>query len=452
MRGGWLAVVVALGCGLDEPPPQVLDPVCGREGPMELLRLDADTTAWAIGIGGSTDLRVLAGERSVVLGECGERLAEVDPSVFNFRWLGNTLLGWTRRDVSEDADLMAWSAYDGDQSTVARRATTLLFQDGMLVLEPHETLEQSRLLWVRDGDEGLAITELVDDADLGPNPGVGVVTVGAQVLIQTVGDGVISLDPHTGHAEPMLPHPRAWTANHRWLAHAEPADDAGVHAVYVRDRETGVDQRLAADVPAAWDASLHLSSEQVLRVIGGPGNARWFHLDPPREISAPQNATVLGVHPDGAAWWFVPDHDRSLGSLWFQTSQGARHVVRHGARMWAIDRHEAWIDFATRRGSDPFLDVYRATPDGQLRRIAIIDDTRSIVDEDGRHLTFQGSGDYGPLVLYDGVDPEGITVLPWVDRDTTSRSVHYGDFEDIIYESDPATGTHALFRARIADR
>ena len=453
MRGAWLGLAAAIGCGPDEavPEPQGLAPVCGEEGPVELLRLDTHPWVWAIG--GSSDLQVSVGGRSVVLDECGDLLAEVDPSVQGFYWLDDTLLGWTRDEQpgSDEPifDLQAWPEYGGEPTPVARRVWTAAWENGRLVLERDETLTRGRLLWVHSDANGLTVDELVDGVDLETNPGFGFVPVGARVLIQTIDDGVQSIDPRTGDSEVVLgPVPR-WTANLRWLAYAEAPGAAGFRSVFVRDRESGVEHRLASDVPGAWRASVFLTSEHVLTVGDGHGAARWFHLDPPREIEVPHDASVLWVHPDGAAWWFLPEDDGVLGSLWFQPSPSGQTRVRHGEWMWRIGAGEDSVDFGTRR-HDGFVDVDRATPDGRLERIAVIESSRYHRDDRGRYLTSKARDEYGPLVFYDGVDPEGQTVVPAAHRDSTNLSTRYGELEDILYESDPASGTHALFRARIA--
>jgi len=436
-----------MGCGLDPVPASHLVPQCGGEGPVLLFEMSAEEDVWIRQVGATTDLLVIRPDRSMVVDRCGNVLAGVEPAVEAMAWIGDTLVTTLATPFDHVSDLHSSAGY-GDASTPLLERAWLMDWGEWLAIERNETLTRGRLLRLRH-DDGLEVTALLDDLRLDHRGSISLVPVGPRLLVQTVDDRAVSVDPRTGTSELVLPPAPHWTANERWLAYVGSPGPAGHRSLYVHDRGTGLEHRLASDLLGSWSPGMWFESDNVLVVTNGERTQRWFHLDPPAEVRGPPSARILAVHTDGAAWWFELEEDETLGSLWFRARGGQPRHVRDAQWTWRVPNAGGPFDFGTIRDRDPFVDVHRAFPDGRFVRVAIIDPTRYTAD-DGRYLTFRGGGDFGPLVLYDGIDPEGITVLPWADRDATSWSRQYGEFEDILYESDPATGTHGLFRARIA--
>jgi hypothetical protein len=474
MRLRWLgpslpllsAWLVACGDDVVDPAAVPLAPLCGEDAPVELLRLDDDEeVGWLRRIGEDGDLHVIVtsaddqdveptSRRNAVVDACGEEVIELatDPGYLD-HW-GDAVVACI------GADLVQLSGYDDPSPTVLARRGCAARRVGeqwlTLDVEPEATV--GRLVAIDIDGAAITVRELLADVVVG-EVGVYPADVDARAVVQTADLAVRSVDPRTGSVVVALEqaHAGAWSILGDRIAYRPPALDAEAPSpLVVRDRRTGAEQSLEADVPMSWWVGWATDDLLTTAPPGPDIGQRWFRLDPLRELVAPEGTHILRAR-DGGMFW--------LGRFDETNGEYTLFRWREGEVPQPAMRCPYCSAAPSERGID-HIEVLARTAYAQRFQLWRIDDAggpprmlaaevggyRYHVMEDDRVLTAIVGGDstHGPLVLYDGTGGPAVTLAPRVSHTASAFTWLYDVPDEVLYEAVPRDGTHALYRARLA--
>jgi hypothetical protein len=281
------------GVDPDDPLEVEFEPLCGRDGPVELLAVEADEevmSAYRIGDGDEIHVRTrTAGpvrpdvpvevRRSVVLDECGGMISEVASPAHALRWLDDALVGCI------DGDLVLLTDYDDPSPSILAQGCDLR-QVGDRLVAVHVEVPGLSGPIMSISAEGSAVTmrELVDSSayvEAMVSPGDD-----GKIVIQTPELAVYRVDPDTGERELLLDQ----AAEGRWSFNGDttsyqlpPADPEAPGPVILRNQRTGAEQTLDPGFPVlsfGWygDGLLGISGAQ-------PHAQQWYLLDPLRALA-----------------------------------------------------------------------------------------------------------------------------------------------------------------------
>lgn len=453
------AWVFACGDDVVSPADAPFEPLCGVDEPVELLQLGDETVASIRRIREGDDLHVIVVPsedaaplpvRSMVMDPCGDEVIEVptNPS-FLVRW-DEVLVGCV------DSDLVRLSAYDdASPEVIARRGCAvreLGEQRITLAFEPGSDVGHLVALEVTGSE--VVVRSLLDGVmtrETDYHPAVA----GERVFVQTTDLAIRSVDPSTGVVALEVEHaePEAWSIHAEAIVYRPPVlDPEHPEPLVIHDRRTGAERTLDAEIPTSWFFGWWDEGVLTARPPGPPVGQRWFWLDTGREVIAPEGTTIETVRSDGLVW---------LGRI--DEATGEYALLR-----WREDEAPELAWSCTYCGiqysqAGAYLELLVVTFQDARYALWRIDDAggpaRMLTDavgyqyhvmDDGRVLTVVTGGEHGPLTLSDGRGGPPVTLVPRVRYYAPALTWLYGEPDEIVYETAPSSGTHALYRAHLA--
>jgi len=471
-----LLLVCALGlaaCGEDAPSPEdaPFEPLCGQDGPVELLALAADeevATAHRL-VDDHVVVRVsVEGEvrsddpahrrRNVVLDACGGVISEVaSDAEFLKRW-DDVLVGC----IGED--LVSLAGYDDPSPTLllprACGRTQRVGERWVVVdAEPNATL--GRVVSLEVVGTEIRTHELVagvlHDGIDGTESFASVVD--GEVFVQTPDLAVHRVDPVTGALALELAAAEAgtrfWDVRGPWIAYQPPAagPDEPVPLV-LRDRRTGAEQIVLDDVREQSFGWVGDGLLRVSRVVDLATEQRLFGIEPVREIAIPRGTLLSWQRDDGRSWLQEHDRDQRELRLWLW-HEGAEPQLEWSCTEcdWILSaRTDGYFEYLIELSDPERNEMWRFEDAGGPPRMVGNAPHVSHVMDDDRVLTVLMDEDdrYGELVL---LDEEGVPVET-IETDANRFSAHFTIGYDvpgeIVYEARHPDGTSSLYRARLA--
>lgn len=459
-------VALALTACRDEvanPANVHFDPLCGGEGPVELLRLgDDEEIGWIDRIGDEGDMLVIVGptdealtdemhpeQRRLVIERCGGEAVELSPNIA-FLWsVGDVLFACLDRDI------VRMESYDDPSPAVLTRGSCGMRSvgDRWVALDIAHGSTSARLVSIdvtssRVSVEPLVEDILVADPDFVEAPAV----VDEHVFVQTTDLAIHQVDLDTGEISLELEAAQMWSVHASSLAYRAPGpspDEPG--PLVVRDRRTGTEQTLDAELPTSW--RFWWWTDEVLRA--GPGGSlvrRWFWTDPLREIVPPEGTQIETVRDDGLVWLTrVAEHPTAVEILRWREDEAPQLAMT--CTMCGVVPSARSIEVVV---TTPFAyehELWRLDDTGgPARMLAYPVGDEYLATDDERVLTvvYGSDSQHGPLLLHDGSEDPPVTLAPRVRRHAIDFTALYDEPGEILYEAVPQHGTHALFRARLS--
>jgi hypothetical protein len=223
--------------------------------------------------------------------------------------------------------------------------------------------------------------------------------------------------------------------------------------IVLRDRQTGEEQPLAAEIPAWWVFFWEAPGVLTVTPEAGSSQARWFILDPVRELVVPEGMEAEKVRADGYAWLSQRDEAKQEVSVlrWREGEEPQEVLTCTKCELASVDDEVDWIDVLVETETPARYELWRLDDrEGPARMLADGVGERYEMLDDGRILgvPLVMSGQRGPLELFESADEPGVTLFHSVDQFSPSFTVADGG-GDILYVS--GTGRPSgLFRARLA--
>ena len=464
--------VVLVGCRDDvvDPSDVHFEPQCDEQGPVELLRLGDDEQVGRVARVGDEvdgDIHVLVistddaqgdaptGRRNVVVDRCGEEATELAPGITSVTRWGAVLVGCL------DGDLVRLSRYDDPSPTLlARRgcAARAVGDDLWVTIEAEPGATEGRLVSLELDGSGVEVRELLDGAVVGgPGTFTAPTVIDDRAFVRTTDFALVSVSPRTHDVRIELEQADAWSTHPHALAYRAPVVDPDEPTpIIVRDRRTGAEQTLDAEIPASWRFGWFADG-----VLGaGPSlpslTYRWFRLDPLRELVPPEGMRIETVRSDGLVWLSQLDETNGDTSFFrWREGQAPQHALTCTYCGVAQAYRGDFIEVMVQTRYEHLVDLWRLDDDGgPARPLASAINREYHVMGDDRVLTVPvgHSFDHGPLQLHDGSGGPTVTLAPRVHRHAAGLTWLYDVPDEVLYVADPSAshGTHALFRAKLS--
>lgn len=442
-----------------DPGAAYLEPLCGGELRVQLVPLEITPIAGIRRLNEDDDLfiRLLATEeilgdssRSVVVDRCGDEMTELAPGVTSLELLGDALLGCL------DGDLVRLASYgDPAPALVARRGCMATKLDDLWVtVEAEPGTEVGRMLAIEAVGSEVETRVLFDHVVTHPDFDYGPLVVDGRAFTATSEYAVYSADVHTGQSVVELEQSEAMSVTEDVIAYREPSLAPRFTApIIVRDRHTGTEQTLDADIPESWS---FWWEHDVLRVRPPhePSFARWFRFDPIRELVVPEGMQIETVRTDGYMW--LTRLDEPTGELtvlrWREGEEPKPLLTCTACELAVLDQDAEYIDVLIPTEEADRYELWRLDdPEGAARLLATgIGEEYEVLD-DGRVLgvPLLMNGQWGPLELFESADEPGVELVRSVARSAPGLTEAHGG-GDILYESGPGGGRAGVYRARLA--
>ncbi len=461
-------LLVACGPDVGETP---LEPLCGEDGPVELLQLaDDEEVGWIRRLGEAGELFVRtanAGEpatedpssywrRHVVIDACGEEVIELATPTTVLERHDDAFLGCT------DAGLAWLSDYADPEPTILARggcvASAGPIGERWVSIDVEPGAETGRLVAIEASGATVDVRVILDDvlASVPPYFPVAVATEG-RVFVQTGDLAIRSVDPDTDEVEVEVEQaePRAWAVRGDVIAYRSPVLDPEQQPapIVIRNHRTGAEQTLEAEIDPSWGLTWLVDG---VLTAARPGrlHERWFRLETLQEVIAPEGMDIETVRSDGLVW--LSRLDEATGELeifrWREgeAPQQAWSCTSCSVRPWWA---ESFIEVTVQTPQANRLELWRLDDAGgaaQMLSDAI--GAHYLVMDDGRVLTvITGTdGEHGPLTLSDGMGGESETLAARIHHHSIVFTESYDVPREIVYEAVPQGGPRGLYRARLA--
>jgi hypothetical protein len=466
-----LALSSLAACGDEHDPADLyLEPLCGDERAIELLafsgesiseieRLNADDDLFVeLYQHDVTDDGVVTSTRGVIVDRCGDEVTELAPGITDVMPLGDALVACL------DGDLVRLARYDDPAPTLLSRGGCAVVPVGerWVAFAAEPGAEAERLVALDVVGSEVEVRTLLDDVDLPdipelPEPPRYVPSViGSQVFAWTTSGALLSVDPRTGETtlEIERDEMEAASFDEAAIAYRAPVPAGqNLAPIVLRDRQTGADQPLAAEIPAWWVFFWEAPGVLTVTPEAGSSQARWFLLDPVRELVVPEAMDVEKVRTDGYAWLSQRDEATQEVSLlrWREGEEPREVLTCTKCKLAWVDHEAAWIDVLVETETPARYELWRLDDlEGPARMLADGVGERYEMLDDGRILSVPlvMSGQWGPLELFESADEPGVMLFRSVEQVSLSFTVAYGG-GDILYSSGLGS-PHGLFRARLA--
>lgn len=435
-------------------------PLCGQDGPVELLALVADEevlSVFRIGDGEEIQVRVrteyvpdvpLEIRRNIVIDECGGVVAEVASTVHYLRRWDDVLLGCI------DDDLVWLTDYDDLSPSILARNGCEVRQvgDHWVTRDTASDSEIGRIVTIETEGSSVRVRELVDAASvLRATVSRG---VDGEILVQTPELAVYRIDPDTGARTLLLEQAAEgkWSVNGDAISYQLPSSDPDEPApLIVRDQRTGAEQTVDPGFPVL---SFGWFGDGVLGTSGlSIGDLQWFRLDPLRALALPDGTEILSVRDDGSFWLQRRDFTLDAYELlsWREGEAPQSELTCTTCRPVAIARTDSYVDVEVELDGPERREVWRLDPAGPARMIGNALNAGTVLDDD-RVLTVRVDDDreHGPLLLVDEANESEVTLVPRVDAASIWFTLGFDVPDEIVYEEEHDDGTSSLARARLA--
>ena len=458
------SLLVACGPDLGDPADAEFEPLCGQEGPVELLALAADEeVVWADRISGSDDVHVRVKvdghvgdddpallRRNVVLDGCGEVVAEVASGVDSLMWWDDALIGCIEHD------LVTLPSYDSPSPTLLLRqgcGRVRPMGDRWLAVDAEPDATLGRVVAIERTGGAVSVRTLVDEilAD-------GVRMVDDELFVQTPDLAVHRVDPSTGELELELEQAADWSMSSNVVVYRLPSADPAVPSpLLVRDRRTGAEETFEPGVPTddfTWMADGLLAT---WAADAPPEEWRYFRVEPLRELDVPAGTYITRQRDDGSFWLLrgvLSQSDQELLS-WREGEAPQSAWSCTSCRVVVASRASDYSEWLVESLDSEERELWRYTDAGGPPRLLGNALRGGEVLDDGRVLTVRVGDDdeHGPLLLADDLsDPDGstVTLVSNVDVASIYFTLEYDVPGELVYEATLEDGKHGLFRDRLA--
>lgn len=449
------------GVDPDDPGDVEFEPLCGQDGPLELMALVADEEVLSvrrIDDGDEIQVRVRAEDppeasleirRNVVIDECGGVIAEVASAAHSLRRRDDVLLGCI------DDDLVWLTGYDDPSPSVLARMGCNERQvgDRWVTRDTASESEIGRIVTIETEGSTVRVRELVDAASVLRASASG--GVDGKILVQTPELAVYRVDAETGARTLLLEQAAEgkWTMNGDAIAYQRPSLDPDEPSpLILRDPRTGAEQTVDPGFPVL---SFGWSGEGVLGTSGALiGDVQWFRLDPLRALALPEGTDLLMVRDDGSFW--LQRRDFTLGTYelltWREGEAPRSELVFAPAVLVSTSRTDTYLDVRVELDEAEHDEVWRLDPAGGRPRMVGNSFIGGIVLDEDRVLTVLVDEDLqqGPLLLIDEASESEVTLVPRVDPFSIWFTLGFAAPGEIVYEEEHDDGTSSLARARLA--
>lgn len=449
------------GVDPDDPSTVEFEPLCGQNGPVELMALAADEETLSVSRiddGDEIQVRVKADRppeasleisRNVVIDECGGVIADVAPTVYDLRRLSDVLLGCV------DEDLVWLTDYDDPSPSVLARKGCRMMQvgDHWVTRDTASESEIGRIVTIETEGTTVRVRELIDAASVLHaivSPGVD-----GKVLVQTPDLAVYRIDPDTGARTLLLEQAaeKKWHTNGDAIAYQLPSTDpAEPSPLILRDPRTGAEEILDPGFPVL---SFGWSGDEVLGTAGPSiGDLQWFRLDPLRTLVLPEGTDLVLVRDDGSFWLQRRDLMQGTYELlsWREGEAPQSELTLASYTLISTSHTDTYVDVQVEIDGPEHREVWRLDPAGGPPRMIGNALHVGMVLDDDRVLTIRVDEAYeqGPLLLIDEVSESEVTLVPRVDSFSIWFTLGFDAPDEIVYEEEHDDGTASLTRARLA--
>lgn len=470
MRGLVIALSVTAGCGTEviETAPPNFEPLCGGDGPVELLALeDHEQVGWVDSLGPEAELLVSTiavgtdglpahdpprTVQHVLVDRCGETVVPAPPNVyFMHRW-DDVLLACARDGVVQLDD-----ASDTNPRLLVRNACFMpATSAGRVALDvDFETLTGRLVTLTKSGTE-VTVSTLLEGVHVSADPisRHTPIVIDDRVLVMMSDLRLVSVDASTGDSRVEVEAVSEFSATSDAVLYRPPTTDRDAASpVWLRDRSTGTDELVDAALPGSWGIGLSMERGLIVLRRGGVNPAgRWFETRPVRELVPPEGTEIVEVRGDGLVWLRRTESEtHELELLRWREGESAETAMRCSDCVevggWSdtamdvleltarLDRHILWrIDD---EGGPPreigtVGNNWLPTPSGGVMTV----------------LESGGAGS-GRMVLYDDEGSEGVVIGDEVHWRSLMWTYGVRPEEEILYESRDGD-RHVLHRALVA--
>jgi len=453
-----------VACGEEADPTNAyFEPLCGKDGPVELLGLGGDEQVARferVSEDGDLHIRVSNSDqtewvRSAVVDECGELVAEPGMEILGMTRWGDALVGCTT-----SYDLARFAAYDDPSPVVlARRGCGARPLGELFVtydVEPEGTT--GRLVALEPMGAEVMVRVLVEDV---VTEDQSATVAGDRAFVQTSDLAVHSVDARTGEVTLELEQAGLWSASANAIAYQAPdlGPDEAAPLVF-RDRGTGTDETLDVGLRSSWSLRWFegaLLAEAPYDPSKEPVDPRWFRADPARELVAPTDTRIEVVRADGLVWLGLHHTNDDYELLRWHEGEAPQSAMTC-TDCTLSQRGSDFIDVLVNAGFTGRYELWRLDDSGgPARQLASPVGLTYRVMDDGRVVTVLVGQDFefGALELVNGSEGDSVTLAPRVNLfasliDALSDGLHDDTPDEILYEAWPSHGTHAVYRARLS--
>lgn len=431
-------------------------PLCGQDGPVELLAVAADEevlTVDRIGDGDEIHVRVMVDEerghgdppevrRSVVIDECGGVIAELASPAYGLQRWDDVLVGCI------DGDLVWLTDYDDPSPSILVQGScsASLVGDRRVVVD-----DRGSVVTIETEGSAVMVRELVGPGsiDISVRPGDD-----GEILVQTPELAVERVDPHTGARELLL----AQAAEQRWgiqrdaMAYQLPsADPDEPSPLILRDRRTGAEQTVDPGFPVVrfgW------YDEALLLTAGAePDQLQWYRLDPVRALELPAGTSVVRLRDDGLLWLErnEPALDVVELLLWREGEAPQSEWACPSCRALVIERTDAYSGYLMQTADPEQQEMWRIERAGGPPRLVGNALGAGTVLDDGRVLSVHvgDDGEHGPLLVAHELGEDDVTLAPRVSISAIRFTLGFDAPDELVYEAVDDDGTSSLQRVRL---
>lgn len=465
-----LATLTATDCADDQAElTATFERQCDQDGPVELLRLTEEEEVFHVAdveLGGDFVVWIGAADelapdpsplqRTVVVDRCGDTATQTAPDVWhvfaNDDWLLGCV-GW---------ELVVLESHDDATPTHLGASCGVVVVDGVALATDYVASEfpgtpepSTRVLELYE-EAGALTTRVIFDG-LGAQGAFQVDRDRDELFVQDVDGNVMKLHPRSGEVDLLLTEVGLWDVDRDWILFFPSVDSVtGLATLAVLQRSTGELHVLASDI--ASPLSRFGIRHGALAVVGWASDdtQRWFHLDPPAEVSPPPGLELEAVHPDGTVWLRRPAPDYGEAMEILRWPPGAPPEVALSC-FWCrlVDTGDGGVHVHEETPAIGTWDLWQLHDHGEAA-LLLADEVHHDAPVVDPHLAVRptcdppsGSCEHGALLLFDGTAPAGTLVAPDANFAAPTLSSFVGDARDIVYETGPASETHALYRARL---
>lgn len=470
-----LALSTLAACGDEHhPADRYLEPVCGDERVVELLalgnesidgieRLNEDDDLYVeLYDLDATDDGVVISRRGVIVDRCGDEVTELAPGITEVRPLGDALTACLGEDLVRlpryDDPSPALLAPGGCFAVpVGEQWVTVSVEPGAAGGRLVALDVVGSEIEVRPLLDGVDVPEVPEFPGLVEQPHYIPAVVGHEVFSWTTRGELFSVDPRTGETKLELEREQveAVSFDEAAIAYRAPVPlGQNLAPIVLRDRRTGAEQPLAMETPAWWVFFWKAPGVLTVTPEAGSDQARWFVLDPLRELVVPQGMHAEKIRADGYAW--LSRHDEATGErslLRFHEGEEPEAVLTCTECGVAYVDHEVdWIDVLVPTETPARYELWRLDDhEGPARMLADgVGEHYEVLDDDRvLSVPLVMSGQWGPLELFESADEPRVELFRSVERFAPFHTVTHGG-GDILYESGLGRSP-GLFRARLAE-
>lgn len=457
MRGSILAMMVAapLACTDDTARDGVeLEPRCGGETAIEVVELGPGEGVYSVSpfdedrvlvrIGTETEV-----QRTVVASTCGGAPEPVSPGVSWVFEHDGVLLG------CDDDNALVQLRELGDPSPqllVERGCASARNEFGMVAIESAEGSTTGRLLRLRVQGQAIVREPLLEDLRVPTFPYLynGLLRDEAGAVGN---DGTLRVvNIVSGAVTPIADAVDTWyPVEDRMLVRHGPGAPEGEGAIRLVDRHAGTNEVLTI---AGANDRIAFMHDTLFVGLDGPAQTQLQVVDARdgRPIVPPAGFTVGGAPAPGVLWLSRFADDGFVTHFRWREGEAPVEIAScYACGLRAVSAP----DGALISGDAPAPTLWFAEADGgAAQQLAGPVGREFALLEDRRVLTVPGSDDVeGPLLVFDPDEPAPLVlaeqVSPW---STYLTDTYRGDPRDVLYESAPLDGAHALQLVRLAER